>query len=43
VSQVGRTQQSRTAADEDLGPDDRTWLIERMREYRALLRYLHDH
>lgn len=28
---------------DDLTPDDRAWLTERLTEYRELLRYLHDH
>jgi hypothetical protein len=31
------------AARRDLDPADRSWLNERLEEYRELLTYLHDH
>ena len=32
-----------TVGDVDLDADERAWLEERLREYRDLLIYLHDH
>jgi hypothetical protein len=39
VSQAERM----TVEDVDLDADERTWLEERLQEYRDLLAYLHDH
>jgi hypothetical protein len=33
----------REAASHELNSDDRSWLDERLEEYRELLTYLHDH
>ncbi len=33
----------REAASRELDSDDRSWLGERLEEYRELLTYLHDH
>ena len=40
VSQVERATTDRTVS---LNVDERAWLEERLREYRELLAYLHDH
>jgi hypothetical protein len=39
VSQAERV----TVEDVDIDADERAWLEERLREYRDLLAYLHDH
>lgn len=42
---MGVSQAERVTADEvdSLDADDRAWLEERLKEYRELLTYLHDH
>lgn len=41
---VGVSQAERgTVEESDLDADDRVWLEERLREYKELLVYLHDH
>ena len=41
--EVSQTEPSVVDENEALDADERAWLDERLREYRQLLEYLHDH
>ncbi len=41
--EVSQTEPSMVDENEALDADERVWLDERLREYRELLEYLHDH
>ena len=43
VTNSAITTEQRLAALEDLAPEDRVWIADRLDEYAELLEYLHDH